>query len=95
MVFNPDPAKQAQEVIFSRNSHSPKHPDLYFNSLVVEKMKIQKHLGLKLVEKLNLKENLKDKLAIVKVGLSPSKKICFNCFNESPIKIVKILFISS
>ena len=29
MVFNPDPTKQAQEVIFSRKSHSPKHPDLY------------------------------------------------------------------
>ena len=28
MVFNPDPTKQAQEVIFSRKSHSPKHPDL-------------------------------------------------------------------
>ena len=37
MVFNPDPTKQAQEVIFSRKSHSPKHPDLYFNSLAVEK----------------------------------------------------------
>ena len=37
MVFNPDPIKQAQEVIFSRKSDSPNHPDLYFNSLVVEK----------------------------------------------------------
>ena len=25
----------------------------------------------------------------VKVGLSPSKKICFICFNESPLKMVK------
>ena len=51
MDFNPDPAKQAQEVIFSRKSHFPKHLDLYFNSLVVEKVKTQKHLGLKLDEK--------------------------------------------
>ena len=36
MVFNPDPTKQAQEVIFSSKSHSLKHPDLYFNGLVVE-----------------------------------------------------------
>ena len=28
MVFNSDPTKQAQEVIFSRKSHSLKHPDL-------------------------------------------------------------------
>ena len=51
MVFNPDPTKQAQEVIFSRKSHFPKHPDLYFNSLVVKNVKTQKHLGLKLDEK--------------------------------------------
>ena len=37
MVFNPDPTKQAQEGIFSKKSHSPKHPDLYFINLVVEK----------------------------------------------------------
>ena len=34
-VFNPDPTKQAQEVTFSRKSHSPKHPDLYFDNLVL------------------------------------------------------------
>ena len=28
MDFNPDATKQAQEVIFSRKSHSPKHSDL-------------------------------------------------------------------
>ena len=65
MVFNPDATKQAPEVIFSRKSHSPKLPDLYFNSLVVEKVKTQKHLGLKLDEKLNFKEHLKDKFATV------------------------------
>ena len=55
---------KAQELIFSRKSHSAKHPDLYFSSLVVEKLKIQKHLGLKLDEKLNFKGHLKDKFAI-------------------------------
>ena len=44
MIFNPDPTKQAQEVIFSRKSHSPKYPDLYFNSLVVEKVKPPKNI---------------------------------------------------
>ena len=32
MVFNPDPTKQAQEVIFSSKSHFWRHPDLYFNN---------------------------------------------------------------
>ena len=54
-VFNPDSTKQAQELVFSRKLHSPKHPDLYFNSLVVENVKTQKHLGLKLEEKLNFR----------------------------------------
>ena len=39
MLFNPDPTKQDQEVLFRRKSLSTKHPDLYFNSLVVEKVK--------------------------------------------------------
>ena len=41
MVYNPDPTKQAQEVIFSKKLHSPKHLDLYFNTLVVENMETQ------------------------------------------------------
>ena len=67
MVSSFDPTKQAQEVNFSKKLNSPKHLDLYFNNLVVvldfnnlviEKVKTQK---LKLDEKLNFRENLKDK----------------------------------
>ena len=65
MVFNSDPTKQAQKVFFSRKSHSPKYPDLYFNSLVVDKVKTQKYLGLKIDERLTFSEHLKDKFAIV------------------------------
>ena len=83
MVFNPDPTKQAQEVIFSRKSHSPKHSDLCFNSLVVEKVKTQKHLGLKLDKKLNFKEHLKDKFAIVNKGIGMLKKLS-NYLNVTP-----------
>ena len=75
MVFNPYPTKQAHEVTFSRKSHSPKHPNLYFNSLVVEKVETQKHLGLKLDEKLHFKEHLKDKFAIVNKVIGMLKKL--------------------
>ena len=75
MVFNPDPIKQAQEIIFSRKSNSLKHPNLYFNSLVVEKVKTQKHLGLKLDERLNFAEHLKGKFAIVNKGIGMLKKL--------------------
>ena len=75
-VFSPDSTKPAQEVVFSRKSHSPKHPDLYFNSLVVEKVKTQKYLGLKLDKKtLNFKEHLKDKFAIFNKGTEILRKL--------------------
>ena len=75
MFFNPDPTKQAQEVFFSRKSYSPKHAHLYLNSLVVEKVKTQKHLGLRLDEKLNFKENLENKSAILNKGIGMLKKL--------------------
>ena len=55
MVFNPDLTKQAQEVILSTKSHSPKDSNLYLNSLVVDKVKTQRYLGLKLDQKLNFR----------------------------------------
>ena len=59
MSFNPDPTKQAQEVIFSRKYSKPNHPDLMFNQAVVKRTPSQKHLGLILDEKLNFKEHVK------------------------------------
>ena len=61
--------------MFSRKSHSPKHPDLYFKSLIVEKVKTQKHLGLKLDEKLNFREHLRGKFTIVNKGIWMLKKL--------------------
>ena len=92
MVFNPDPTKQAQEVIFSRKSHSPKHSDLCFNSLVVEKVKTQKHLGLKLDKKLNFKEHLKDKFAIVNKGIGMLKKLSNYLPRHSLVTFIEPLY---
>ena len=35
MSFNPDPSKQAQEVIFSRKLQKSVHPLLHFNNIFV------------------------------------------------------------
>ena len=75
MVFKPDPTKEVQEVIFSRKSHSLKHLGLYFNSLVVEKVKTQKYLGLKLEKRLNFREHLKDNFAVNNKGIEMLKKL--------------------
>ena len=35
--FNPDPLKQAQEIIFSQKRNKPHHPDIIFNANSVKK----------------------------------------------------------
>ena len=69
MTFNPDPTKEAQEVVFSKKPQESFHPNLYFNKFVVEKVQTQKHLGLKLEKKLRFKEHLKEKFAKVNRGI--------------------------
>ena len=39
MEFNPDPTKQATEVLFSCKKSTPNHPHLIFNGVVVERVK--------------------------------------------------------
>ena len=75
MVFNLDPTKQAQEVVFSKKRQEHFHRNLYFNKFVVEKVQIQKHLGLKLDKKLSFKEHLQDKFAKVSRGIGIFKKL--------------------
>ena len=45
MEFNPDPNKQATEILFSCKKSIPNHPQLIFNGTVVAKVSDQKHLG--------------------------------------------------
>ena len=52
MSFNPDPTKQAQEVIFSRETTKKIHPKIFFNNIQISKADSQKHLGLHLDSKL-------------------------------------------
>ena len=59
MNFNPDPFKQAQEVIFSRKIKRPNHPVLIFNKIPVNQTPYQKHLGMFLDDELNFGEHLK------------------------------------
>ena len=58
MSFNPDPSKQAHEVIFSRRMQKTCHPSIYFNNKSVKQVSSQKHLGLILDNKLNFQEHL-------------------------------------
>ena len=44
--FNPDPNKQATELLFSHKKNSPNHPSPFFNGTAVPKVNGQKRLGL-------------------------------------------------
>ena len=57
--FNPDPPKEAQEVIFSRKIKKPNCPDSIFNNSQVIKTQYQKDLSFFLDEKLNFVEHLR------------------------------------
>ena len=46
MNFNPDPNKQAQEVIFTRKSKNAHHTPLIFNNSKLFQSRTQKYLGL-------------------------------------------------
>ena len=59
MSFNPDPLKQAQEVIFSWKRNKLYHPDIIFNSNPVKKSSYQKHLSMFLDSKLDFDEHIK------------------------------------
>ena len=60
MIFNPDPNKQAQQVIFSRKINKINHPSSYFNQNLVKSSSTRKHLGMVLETKLDFNLHLKN-----------------------------------
>ena len=53
MLFNPDPNKLVQEVLFSRKNKLQVYLTIYFNNMQVERTSYQKHQGILPDEKLN------------------------------------------
>ena len=62
MAFNPEPNKQAVEVLFSQNINSPNHPPIYLNGSTVSKVNVHKHLGLNLDSKLPFVSRIYEKI---------------------------------
>ena len=62
MAFNPDPTKQAVEVLFSQKNNEIYHPPLYFNNSVVLRVDSHKHLGLTLDSKLTFLNHVNEKI---------------------------------
>ena len=74
MLFNPDPSKPVQEVLFSRKKQVQIHPTLSLNNIQVERALYQKHLGLILDEKLNFTQHIVNAVSKINKSISIIKK---------------------
>ena len=58
MNFNPDPCKQAQELLFSQKISSKPYPSINFSDNPIHQVQLQKNLSLLLDPKLSLYEHI-------------------------------------
>ena len=89
MLFNPDPNKPAQEVLFSRKKQVQIHPAISLNIIQVERAPYQKYLVLILDEKLNFKQHIVSAISKVNKGISIIKKLRNSLPRKSLITIYK------
>ena len=75
MSFNPDPTKQAKEIIFSKKIISGTHPSLFFNNSLIEQDTTQKHLGLTLDHKLTFQYHVNKKMKKAMKGIGLLRKL--------------------
>ena len=88
MEFNPDPTKQATEVLFSCKKYSPNHPKLIFNGTDVVKVNEQKHLGLILDSRLTFERHIIEKIIKAKKNLGIIKYLS----NFLPLKTLDQMY---
>ena len=69
MSFNPDPQKQAVELIFSRKRIEIDHPVVSFNDIPVKQVKEDKHLGIVLDSKLSFSAHIKSPISKTRKGI--------------------------
>ena len=87
MLFNPDPTKPAQEVLFSRKKQDQIHPTIRLNNIQVEKVPYQKHMGLILDQKLNFKQHTDCTISKINKGIAVIKKLRYSLPRESLVTI--------
>ena len=69
MSFNPDPQKQAVELLLSKKRHEIDHPVILFNSTPVKKETEHKHLGIILDSKLSFSAHIKSAISKTRRGI--------------------------
>ena len=88
MNFNPDPSKQATEVLFSCKKNKLCHPPLIFNGQIVKRMDEQKHLGLILDSGLSFAKHITAKISIAKKKIGIIK----NLSHFLPLKVLNQMY---
>ena len=88
MEFNPDPTKQATEVLFFCKKSSPNHPKLIFNGTDVVKVNGPKHLGLILDSRLTFERHINEKIIKAKKNLGIIKYLS----NFLPLKTLDQMY---
>ena len=86
---NPDPKKQAQEVIFSRKIRKTSHPPLTFNNNSVKQVQFQKHMGVYLDSRLDFREYLQNMFKKINKTISLLRKLQNNLPRAPLVTIYK------
>ena len=89
-VFNLDPHKPSQEVLFSRKTKVLIHPVISLYNIQMEKASYQKHLGLFIDEKLAFKHHIDHTFCEVNKSIAVIKKLRYTLSRISLLTIYKI-----
>ena len=88
MSFNPDPTKQAVQLLFTQKSKQIVRPKIYFNDIEVKTVNDHKHLGLILDSKLSFISHIHEKISKAHKELGIIKSL--SCFLS--VKILELIF---
>ena len=75
MSFNPDPQKQAVELLLSKKRHEIDHPVILFNNIPIKKVSQHKHLGVILDSKLSFSAHIKSAISKTRKGIGLLKHL--------------------
>ena len=90
MSFNPDPQKQAVQLLLSRKRHDIDHSVLLFNDVPVEKVNEHKHLGIILDSKLSFSAHIKSIFSKTRRGIGLLKYLSNYLPTESLGQLYKL-----
>ena len=89
MSFNPDPSKQATEIVLSRKQSDIQLPTLTFNNNILTLSNSHNHLGMILDNKLNFNNHLSDKISKANKGIDMIRRLYKYLPRASLINIYK------